>query len=228
MYNYQSGFRKKHSTDLCLSFLNEKILKGFDKGPFTGMILIDLQKAFDAINHEILLGKLHAIGFSEKTVVWFKLCISDRAFKVNINNYFSDLSKIYCGVPQRSILGPLLYVNDMPQAIHSDLFLYADDSGLTFQHKHVHTIEHQLNKDFTNLCEWFVNNKLSIHLGEEKTKCILFGSKLKFKNAGKLNIMYNGIKIKQYSKVTYLGCLLDETMSGESMALKTIKITIFI
>ena len=69
----------------------------------------------------------------------------------------------------------------MAQAVHSDLLLYADDSGLTVQHKHVHTIEHQLNKDFTSLCEWFVDNKLSIHLGEEKTKCILFGSKLKLK-----------------------------------------------
>ena len=69
----------------------------------------------------------------------------------------------------------------MAQAVQSDLLLYVDDSGLTFQHKHVHTIEHQLNKDFTNLCEWFVDNKLSIHLGEEKTKCILFGSKLNLK-----------------------------------------------
>ena len=84
-------------------------------------------------------------------------------------------------------------------------------------------MENQLNQDFANLCEWFINNKLRIHLSEEKTKCILLGLKLQLKNAGKLNIMYNGIKIKQYSKVTYLGCLLDETMSGESMALKTIK-----
>ena len=165
------------------------------------------------------------IGFSEKAVASFKSFLSNLAFKVNINNHFSDLSKINCSVPQGSILGPLLfllYVNDMPQAVHSDLILYAEDSGLTFQHKHVHTIEHQLNKDFASLCEWFVDNKLSIHLGEEKTKCILFGSKFKLKNAGKLNIMYNGIEIKQYSKVTCLGCLLDETMSGESMALKDI------
>ena len=190
------------------------------------MILIDLQKAFDTINHEIRLGKLHPIGFSEKTVVWFKSYLLDRAFKVSINNHFSDLSKISYGVPQGYISSPLLfllYVNDMPQPVYSDLFLYADDSGLTFQHKDVHTTEHQLNKDFANLCEWIVDNKLSIHLGEEKTKLILFGSKLKLKDAGKLNIMYNGSEIKQYSKVTYLGCLLDETMSGESMALKTIK-----
>ena len=82
--------------------------------------------------------------------------LSDRAVKVNINNHFSDLSKISCGVPQRSILGPLLfllYINDMPLAVHSNLFLYADNFGLTFQHKVVHTIENQLNKDCANLCE---------------------------------------------------------------------------
>ena len=90
----------------------------------------------------------------------------------------------------------LLYVNDILQAIHSNLFLYADDFGITFQHKDVHTIDHQLNKDFASLCQWFVDNKLSIHLGEEKTKCILLGSKLKLKNAGKLNIMYNGAELK--------------------------------
>ena len=77
------------------------------------------------------------------------------------------------------------------------IFLYADDSGLTFQHKYVHTIEHQLNKNFANLCEWFVDNKLSIHLGEHKAKCILLGSKDKLKKAGKLNLMYNGIDIKE-------------------------------
>ena len=68
LYNYQSEFRTNHSTNLCLSFLTDKILKGFDEGLLTGMILIDLQKAFDTINHEILLKKLEAIGFSDKCV----------------------------------------------------------------------------------------------------------------------------------------------------------------
>ena len=77
LYNYQSGFRKNHSTNLCLSFLNDKILKGFDEGLFTGIILIDLQKAFDTIKHQILLGKLNAIVFSEKTMAWFKSYLSD-------------------------------------------------------------------------------------------------------------------------------------------------------
>ena len=103
------------------------------------------------------------------------------------------------------------------------MFFNADDSGLTFESKDIHTIEHQLNKDFANLCEWFIDNKLNIHFGQDEKKYILFGAKQKLENAGKLNMMYNGIEIKQYSKVTHLGCLLDETMSREWMTLKTIK-----
>ena len=76
-------------------------------------------------------------------------------------------------------------------------------------------IEKHLNNDFSNLCEWFLDNKLSIHFGEDKTKSILFGSKRKLRKVGKLNITYRGIDIKQNSQVTYLDCILDETMSGE-------------
>ena len=86
-----------------------KWLIGFDKGLFTEIILIDLQNAFDTINHEILLGNLHAIVFSEKAVAWFKSYLSDQAFKVNINKHFLDLSEIYYGVPQGSILVPFFY-----------------------------------------------------------------------------------------------------------------------
>ena len=110
----------------------------------------------------------------------------------------------------------------MPQAVKSNLFLYADDSCLVFQGKDVIEIEKQLNEDFTNICEWFVDNRLSIHFGEDKTKSILFASKRKIKRVPKLKIKYKNIKIKQHSKVTYLCCILDETISGESMALKVI------
>ena len=129
-------------------------------------------------------------------------------------------------MPQGSILGSLLfliYINDMKQAVSSGLLLYADDSCLTFQHKHVTKIEKHWSIDFSNLCEWFLDNKQSIHFGEDKTKSILFGSKRKLRKVGKLNTTYQVIDIKQNSQVTYLGCILDETMSGEPMAYKTIK-----
>ena len=110
----------------------------------------------------------------------------------------------------------------MPQAVTCELLLYADDTCLVFQHKDVIEIETVLNKNFSSLCDWFIDNKLSIHFGEEKTKSILFSSKHKVKKCKPLNIHCKNIKIKQYSKVTYLGCILDEALSGESMAIHVI------
>ena len=113
----------------------------------------------------------------------------------------------------------LLYVNDMPQAAEScELYMYGDDTCLVYQHKNVKTIEVHLSNDFSNLCDWFLDNKLSIHFGEDKTKSILFSTKNKIKKADSLNIKYNDIEIKQNRSVTYLGCILDESLKGESMA----------
>ena len=81
----------------------------------------------------------------------------------------------------------------------------------------------QLNKDFNNICNWFVDNKLSIHLGEDKTKCILFAPKYKRNITKVLKFFCENLKIQQYSSVTYLGCILDEGMSGEEMAIYVIK-----
>ena len=90
LYEYQSNFRKNRSTDTCASFLNDKILKDFDNGVVTGMILIDFQKAFDTINHGILPKKLGIIGFSDHTVKWFQSDLSNRKFTVD--------SSMPCGV----------------------------------------------------------------------------------------------------------------------------------
>ena len=110
----------------------------------------------------------------------------------------------------------------MPQAVKSNLFLYVDDSYLMYQHRDVEKIEKQLNKDLENVCDWFVDSKLSIHLGEDKTKSILFASKRKIKSERKLNVKYKNIKIKQHLQVTCLACVLDETLSGEPVALKAL------
>ena len=205
--------------------MNDKILKGFDDGLVTGMILIDLQKAFDTINHDILLKKLSIIGFSDHTVKWFQSYLSNRKFTVNLENSFSEVLSVSCGVPQGSILSLLfflIYLNDMPMAVKRDLFLYPYDTCLVFQSRNVKDVEKQLNEGFANICDWFVDNKLSIHFGEDKTKSFLFASKCKIKKLQKLEIIYNNIRIKQHSRVTYLGCILEETMSGESMANKVI------
>ena len=86
----------------------------------------------------------------------------------------------------------------MSQAVKCDLFLYAGDTCLVCQHKNINKIENQLNEDFCNICDWFVDNKLSIHFGEDKTKSILFASKFKRKNIKKLHIKYGDTEIKQH------------------------------
>ena len=127
--------------------------------------------------------------------------------------------------PQGSILGSLLYliyVNDMSQAFRCHFFLHANDLCLVYQYKDINEIEKQLNINFSNICDLFVDNKLSIHFGENKTKLIPFAFKFKKKNIKKLNIKYGDIQIKQHSKVKYLGCLMDEIVSGEAMTLNVI------
>ena len=167
---------------------------------------------------------MKCMDFSNDVTKWFECNLSKRMFSVHVENSFSDKALIICGVPQGSISEPLLfllYVNGMVQAVNCDL-LYADDTGLIFQHNDINIIEQQLNRNFSNICDWFVDDKLIIHFGEDKTKSILFAPLNKCKKLRKLNISYYALKIKQYSEVTNLGCILDESLSGESMGLNVV------
>ena len=145
-----------------------------DKGLHTGMILIDLQKAFDTLDHDILLEKMECLGFKKPVIKWFKSFrnffeISYKNVFVLLEGVFSEEGLLTCAVPQGSIIGPLLfliYINDLPQALSETASnLYADDTCIYYQHKNVQEIEAILNKEFSSLCEWFIDNKLSIHFG---------------------------------------------------------------
>ena len=147
------------------------------------MILIDLQKTFDTI-HEIFINKIEFLGFSKDVILWFKSYLSNRKFKLNLNKSFLEPGQLLCGVPQGPILGSLLflpYINDKPQAVKCELLLYADDIYLIFQHNDINEIEIQLNKNFSLICDWFVDNKLNICFVEDKAKLILFSCKVKLK-----------------------------------------------
>ena len=177
LYIYQSGFGANHSADACLSRLLDKILNGADNGKHTGVIIIDLQKAFDTLDHTILLEKMKYIGFSNKTIRWFHSYLTNRAFFVSLDSELLEAGTINCKVPQASILRPLLFlycINDIPQALSdSHTYLYANNTSIFYQHKDVAEIENVV-KDFVNMCKWFIDNKLSIYFGEDQTKYIPF------------------------------------------------------
>ena len=214
IYEFQSGFRDSHSTDTCLTHLLDLLKTNMSKGKYTGLALLDLQKAFDTVDHHILCEKLRAMGV--ESVEWFYSYLSGRSQIVKIDEHCSETRNISCGVPQGSILGPLLflcYVNDMKISVSCKLLLYADDSILVVPHKDVDVIKNRLGKELESCNTWMINNKLSLHLG--KTEIMLVGSKTKLKNVDDFNITCLGQEINGVKSVKYLGVHLDQCVSGE-------------
>lgn len=140
------------------------------------MILLDLQKAFDTVDPEILCNKLEALGIN--LTKWFKSYLEGRQQMVIANETRSDPGIVSCGVPQGSILGPLLFlcsVNSMPISIKCKLLLYADDSAVLVSGSDPKTIADKLSEELESCRKWLMDNELALHLG--KTEAILYGSK---------------------------------------------------
>ena len=131
------------------------------------------------------------LGFNDETIKWYISYIPNGKFITSIENAYLDKASITYGVSQGSILVPLLfliYINDMAQAVDSEFLLYADDNCLVFQHKDIKTIEEQLNRDFSTLVYWFIDDKLSVHFGEDKRKSVFVSSKHRSKSIGQIDI----------------------------------------
>ena len=223
LFDLQSGFRKSHSTDTCLLYLTDYIRLEVDKGKYCGMVMLDLQKAFDTVHHGILLNKLEALGFDGLTLQWVRSYLVGRKQVVDMNGTLSPPLTLSSGVPQGSILGPLfflLYVNDMKAAVDCNLFLFADDSALVVSHKDKMEVERLLSEELVKVSVWLSDNRLSLHLG--KTESILFGSNYNLKKSPGFKIVVGDFEVATKESITYLGCILDNKLSGESMAQKVI------
>ena len=152
-----------------------------DDGLTNVILFIDLKKAFDTIDHEILLSKLELYGFKGASVNLFRDYLSDRTSVTVINNVNSESSRIRCEVPQGSNLGPLLfllYVNDLPNCnLLSDVRTYADNTNFTFASNAPEELFSSLTHDLSNLKQWLDSNRLSLHV--LKTKCLFTGTRYK-------------------------------------------------
>ena len=208
----QDGFRKGRSTTKAVSTLTDEILTEAGKGNLTTAVFIDFSKAFDCVNHKILLNKLGNLGFLGSAVDWFGSYLTGRRQRTLANGVLSEYREIACGVPQGSILGPalfILFVNDMPETIQSaKISQYADDTVIYASGSNEIDIAVNLNLDLGRLTKWCRENKL--HVNCNKTKYLTFGPQGKTSACIGVNLEIGGTRLKRVNTYKYLGITLDQ------------------
>ena len=217
LYNYQFGFRKNHSTALALLEVMDECYENIDKNLNVVGIYFDLQKAFDTVNHEILLNKLYNYGIRGVMFNWIKNYLTNRKQFTIVNNVISEIESIDCGVPQGSVLGPLLflvYINDISNAVKdSKLKLFADDTNMFIYGPDLHEVEIKANANLKCMETWFIANKLSLNI--DKTSYSLFSSCKNKNKSHSLNLLINNQCITKVSSCKYLGIEIDECLKWD-------------
>lgn len=215
LYKHQYGFCKKHSTYMALLQLTDKISTALDKNMFAIGNFLDLSKAFDTVDHDILLSNLHGYGLQDVVIRWFSDYFSNREQYVCINGHVSKKAKLYYGVPQGSILGPLLFlifINDFAVMSESSLpILFADDTNIAMPHSDFGCLIRNANTTLEYASRWFQMNKLSLNVN--KSNFILFRNKNKTFPKQDSKLLINNTEIKQVSCTKFLGILVDERLS---------------
>ena len=215
--NYQYGFRARKSTTQAILNLLQYLYKNIDSGKIIFSIFLDFRKAFDSVNHKILLSKLETYGIRGVALDWFRSYLSNRSQYVCINDACSNVLKIDYSVPQGSILGPLLFlifINDISKS--SDFFkyiLYADDSTLStcINENEIDSFTNSINKELNNVHLWLCANKIVIN--EDKTKYMIF-SYSKTPTLSEIKIGNNIIPITPVTK--FLGVHIDSNLKFDS------------
>ena len=212
LYKNQYGFRKGYSTDLALLKLNDDILRALDEKKKVVGVYMDLAKAFDTINHEILIQKLDHYGVRGRALSWFKSYLSNRYQMVKYHNVLSEKSKIICGVPQGSIIGPvlfLLYINDIHRVSEKLSFvMFADDTNIFIKGCDLNNIISILNSELKNISTWFQANQLSLNVS--KTHYMIF-SNCRAKAHSTVNI--DGHELEMVSCTKFLGVKIDDKLT---------------
>ena len=205
IYNLHFVFRQQYSTSHAFSNITENIRKALDDGNIGCGVSVDLQKAFDTVDHKILLAKLNLYGIRGVSNDWFKSYLSNCNQYVSINGFDSGLNSISCGVPQGSVLGPLLfllYINDLNQAIKFCKFdHFADDTNLICLSNSIKKLNKLINTDLKHLVNWLNPNKISLNV--KKTEMIIFKPNQK-KFEGDLKIKLCGKRLYPTESVKYL------------------------
>ena len=192
-------------------------MKALDDGNFACGIFVDLHKAFDTVDHSILLSKLYHYGIRGLTNKWFESYLANCKQFVSINGFVSSTSSIASGVTQESVLGPLLfllYINDLHEAInHCTVHHFADDTNLLIINKSLKILHKLLNSDLKDLTNWLNGNKISLNVS--KTELIIFKPKRKPLDFN-MKIKLNGKRLYPTDSVKYLGVKIDSKLNWKS------------
>ena len=223
VFEKQYGFRSNYSTNHALISITERIKDFVDSGNYVCGIFIDLEKAFDTVNHEILCEKLNFYGLRGNINNLIRSYLYSRKQFVATNGFNSDLKHLASGVPQGSSLGPLLFlinINDFRLCLErTESGHFADDMFILFSSAILGSIESVVNFELKLASKWLKLNKLS--LNADKTKLIFFRSKQQPLNYNQISIKFNGVKLMHVDDVKYLGMYLDKYIISLNSAFMT-------
>jgi hypothetical protein len=201
----QFGFRKAHSAVHPMVNMMNFVSRALNKKETAIAIFCDLRKAFDTVNHDILLKKMHKMGIQGVELDWFKNYLSNRKLFVYLNGKSSSLLEILLGLPQGSILGPILfliYINDLPLSTLLKSLLFADDTALLASGSNIEALTDFVNKEFHKVVHYFRKNRLSLH--PEKTKFMIFSNTVAAKkDPPKIYANYNNFSGPQSDDLLY-------------------------
>lgn len=208
-FDQQFGFRSNHSTVHALILMVDKIQKAIDNKNYSCGVFIDLCKAFDTVDHHILLDKLEYYGIRGIAHKWFSSYLSNRSQFVSLGQIESGPQQILCGVPQGSVLGPLLfllYVNDLHKCSNLlDFHLFADDTNIFLQDQNLKSLELKLNEELDKVNQWLQSNRLSLNI--DKTNFVIFHPPQRKTQPVSLKI--SDRPVEQMTYVKYLGLIID-------------------
>ena len=221
----KSGNRKMNSTETALINVSENLLKAIDEKSASLLVLLDMSKAFDSLNHNLLLEKLRKLGLKDSAVSWFSSYLSSRYQRVRYEDSVSEMLPLTNGVPQGSILGPVLfkiYISDLISAItHSHTAAYVDDSQLYFKFpvSDSSSAMAAVNQDLWNITKWCATNALLINL--DKTKLVVVGSAQLIKRLPPFSLSLLGKTISPVPFAKDLGVYIDQYLPYDVHFTKT-------
>ena len=214
LFDNQFGFRERHSTMHAILLITDKIQKAIEKGLFSCGIFLDISKAFDTVDHSILIKKLSNYGIRGIANEWFSSYLSNRKQHVSIGSTKSEDLVITRGVPQGSVLGPLLfhlYINDFSNCSKLfDFHVFADDTNLFYSNSSLAELEICINNNLKLVSNWLKVNKLSLNI--DKTNFIIFHPPQKATNY-QVRLLISNVEIKQERYIKYLGLFIDSHLS---------------